>query len=330
MPVDVMYISAAETKDLLDIDQALDLVETALRWQVEERVVWSKPAVLGLQTRAPDSHYRIKGCYLEPAGVAGFRVTGFCIDPSGAGSAAPDNTRFVILSEPATGRPVAIIDEHWTYNVRTVAAAGVAAQRLAREDSRTLALIGAGQLAETGLLMLDRMFRLSAVRVTSRRAESRTSFAARMRPAIAAEIVAVDSVREAVTGADIVLTCTSANARLVEADWLDRGVFVCALGRNELSDDVYRSADRVVMDSWELSQESSDVRDLVGRGVLSRESLHAELGEIVAGTRPGRESASDRIVARIEGLASQDVLIAHWVAERARARGLGRIVPGGL
>ncbi len=330
MTVDVLYVSAAETKRILDIAEAERLVETALRWQAEGRVVWSRPPLLSLQTRAPDSHYRIKGCYVEPAGVAGFRVTGFRVDPSGAGSAAADNTRFVILSDPATGRPLAIVDEHWTYNARTVAAAGVAARRLAREDSRTLALVGAGQLAETSLLMLDGMFRLRAVRVASRRAESRAAFAARMGPAVSAGVEAVDSVEAAVRGADIVLTCTSANARLVEAEWLGPGVFVCALGRNELADEVYRTADKIVMDSWELSQESSDVRDLVTRGVVSRASLHAELGDIVAGARPGRESASERIVARIEGLASQDVLIAWWVAGQARERRLGRSLPGGL
>ena len=125
MPVDVLYLTAAETRELLNAPRAMELVEQALRWQANGEVVWSHPAVLNLRTHAPDAHYRVKGCYLRATGTAGFRVTGFHIDPSGAGSGASDNTRFVILSNTATGRPQAIIDEHWTYSVRTVAAAEI-------------------------------------------------------------------------------------------------------------------------------------------------------------------------------------------------------------
>jgi ornithine cyclodeaminase len=117
---------------------------------------------------------------------------------------------------------------------------------------------------------------------------------------------------------------------LVEAEWLERGVFVCALGRYELADGVFQSADKVVMDSWELSQESPDVQALVTRGVLSRATLYAELADIVVGRRPGRERPTERTVARIEGLASQDVAIAAWVVEQARQRGIGtHLLAGG-
>ena len=329
MPVDVLYLTAAETRELLNAPRAMELVEQALRWQANGEVVWSHPAVLNLRTHAPDAHYRVKGCYLRATGTAGFRVTGFHIDPSGAGSGASDNTRFVILSNTATGRPQAIIDEHWTYSVRTVAAAAVAARYLARSDVTSLGLVGAGTLAAIAVPLLSGLFRLEEIRVTSRRPESRDAFVAGIRNQVRGVVRAVDSVRTAVEGAGLVLTCTSANAQLVEADWLDRGVFVCALGRNELSDAVYQSADKVVMDSWELSQESSDVRDLVTRGVLSRKMLHAELSEIVVGRRPGREAATERIVARIEGLASQDVFIAHWVVEEARRLRIGTSVVAG-
>jgi alanine dehydrogenase len=323
MPIEILYLSAAETRELLDAPTAVALVEQALRWQADGRVVFSDPPVLNLQTREPPSHYRLKGCFLESQGVVGFRVTGFRLGDAGGGSGAPDNTRFVVLSDPRTGQPQAILDEHWTYSVRTVAAAVIAARYLARPDAAVLALVGAGNLAQVALPLLCREFGIREVRVTSRRQESRTSFVARMQAQVDAPIRAVDTVEAAVVGADLVLTCTSANAQLVQADWLVPGTFVCTLGRNELTDAVYQTADKVVLDSWELSQESSDVRGLIARGVLSRDTLHGELSEIVAGRRPGRQHAAERIVARIEGLASQDVLIAHWVVDQARRRQKG-------
>jgi ornithine cyclodeaminase len=295
-----------------------------------DQIVWSDPPVLNLQTERPVSHYRVKGCFLSSVGVVGLRLTGFAIGEAGRGSGAPDNTRFIVLSDPESGRPLAIIDEHWTYSVRTVAAAALAAKLLAREDARSMGLVGTGNLARVALPLFCRLFELKEVRVTSRREESRKAFAAEMNRSVSVPVLPVDSVREAVEGSDLVLTCTSANARLVESHWLARGAFVCALGRGELADEVYREADKVVVDSWEMSQDSADVRELIRSGVISRERLYAELGEIVVGYKPGRESHSEKIVARIEGLASQDILIAYRVVERAKSRGLGTILPAGI
>jgi alanine dehydrogenase len=151
----------------------MHLVEETLRWQAEGQVLYSDPAALTLTMQEPHSAYRLKGCYLSALGIAGFRVTGFRLDVPGKGSGAPDNTRFVILSDPATGRPQAILDEHWTYSVRTVGAAAVAAKYLARSDSHVLGLLGAGNLAAAALPLLEALFPLTHVRVASRRLESR-------------------------------------------------------------------------------------------------------------------------------------------------------------
>lgn len=328
MPVEVRVLTAAETREILDIRRAVEIVEETFRWIAAGQVVWSDPPVMTLRVPEPKAAYRLKGSYLPALRVAGFRVTGFTLDEAGSGSGAADNTRFVVLSDPATGHPLAILDEHWTYSVRTVAAAVVAAKYLADPASSRLGLVGAGQLATTGLEALLQTFPLKQVHVYSRRPESRRGFAERMSRSTGIEVRAVDSVEEAVRGAPLVLACTSAGRPVVQAAWVAPDAFVCTLGRDELEPACYSQADKIVFDSWELSKESSDVQKLVQAGVLSRDRLYAEIGDLVTRRKPGREGP-ERVVVRAEGLANQDIAICAWTYRQAAARGIGMVLPVG-
>lgn len=328
MSANVRILTAADTRTLLDIQRAVEIVEETFRWHAAGQVVWSEPPVMALRVRQPNAVYRLKGVYLPQLQVAGFRVTGFPINEAGSGSGAADNTRFVILSDPGTGHPLAIIDEHWTYSVRTVAAAVVAARYLADPESAWLGLLGAGQLATIGLRALHARFPLRRVRVFSRRPESRRAFAERMSADLGIEVEDVDSADAAVTDAPMILACTSAGRPLVRAAAVSAHAFLCTLGRNELEPACYEQADKIVLDSWHLSQESADVRALVQAGVLSRERLYAEIGEIVSGRKRGREGP-ERILVRAEGMANQDIALAAWTYQQAVERGVGMVLPVG-
>ena len=328
MPVEVRILSAADTRGLLDIPRAIEIVEDTFRWYANGEVTWSAPPVMNLSVPDLRAAYRLKGAYLPAMRVAGFRVTGMVLDEAGAGSGASDNTRFVILSDPVTGHPLAILDEHWTYSVRTVAAAAVAAKYLADPASGCLGLVGAGQLATIGLRALHHIFPIKRVRVYSRRPESRRGFADRMSEGIGVEVRAVDSAEAAVRDAPLVLACTSAGRPVVQAAWMGQDIFLCTLGRDELEPACYADADKIVFDSWELSQESGDVRKLVQSGVLSRDRLYAEIGDVVVGRKPGR-AGPGRVIVRAEGMASQDIAIAAWTYRRAAERGIGLVLPVG-
>ena len=328
MPVEVRILTAADTRGLLDVPRAIEIVEDTFRWYANGEVMWSSPPVMNLSVPDLRAAYRLKGTYLPALRVAGFRVTGVVLDEAGGGSGASDNTRFVILSDSATGRPLAILDEHWTYSVRTVAAAAVAAKYLADPASDCLGLVGAGQLAAIGLRALRHTFPITRVRVYSRRAESRRGFADRMSEDTGVEVSAVDSAEEAVRDAPLVLACTFAGRPVVQAAWIGHDVFLCTLGRDELEPACYGSADKIVFDSWDLSQESGDVRKLVQSGVLSRDRLYAEIGDLVVGRKPGRAGPA-RVIVRAEGMANQDIAIAAWIYERAVERGIGLVFPVG-
>ncbi len=316
---EVLYLSAPQTRELVTGEEALGVMEQVLRWQAAGQVTWPEPNVFNLPMKQFNSGFRIKACSLDAVPVAGVRVTGFVEGASGD----TDSTRYVILSDPRSGRPLAIVDEHYTYNLRTCAAAALALRRLARSESAIAGLVGAGAIAETSLELLGKLFPLAEVRVTSRRPESRAAFASRMSERLGLPVVARDTPREVVEGADLVVTCTSARRTLIYDGWLREGATLCALGWYEIDATVYRSVDKVVVSDWEVVVETPDVRDLVKAGRFSVEEVWADMASIVAGLKPGRESPRERILVRAVGLASQDVAICHHVYHRAVRQGVG-------
>jgi ornithine cyclodeaminase/alanine dehydrogenase-like protein (mu-crystallin family) len=330
-----MYITAEQSRDLVTSDEALEVAERVFRWHAEEgKVVVPSPSVLSYMLPEPESRFRLKVCAIPAIPVAGVRVTGWALGEGrsgpGVGSGGPANTRFVVLSDPRTGHPLAIVDEHWTYNLRTSAAGMLAIRLLARPESRVVGLVGAGQIATTCAEMLARMFRLDEVRVTSLRPASRQAFAARMSERLGLPFVACESVQETIAGADIVVTASSANAVIVrDAAWLADGTTWCALGVGEADPSIYHAVDKVIVTDYELMQETPDVRALLDGGRLSTNDIWADITHILMGTIPGRESATERIFIRASGLVSQDVALCHFVYTRAQERGVGVLHPVG-
>ncbi len=331
----MLYITAEQSRSLVSSDDALAMAERVFGWHADgHSVLIPQPSVLSYSVPDPSAYYRLKVAAIPAIPVAGVRVTGWADeragDGPGAGSGGPTNTRFVVLSDPRTGFPLAVIDEHWTYNLRTSAAGMAAVKLLARPESRVVGLVGAGQIATTCAEMVSRMFQLDEVRVTSRRPESRQAFAERMTDHLGVRFEARDTVRETVRDADIVITASSAGRVLLdELEWLAPGSTTCALGMGEASAQVYNGVDKLIVSDYDVVQELSDVRELLDSGQVAREAIWSAMPEIVAGRRPGRTSPDERIFIRAGGLVSQDVGLCYLVYERARERGLGTAFPVG-
>lgn len=322
MSAPVLYLSAEETQRLLHIDVAMAIAEDVFRLHSRDQVIWPEPMLFRLHDTARRTAYRVKAAELPETPVVGVRVTGYHLDANGMGSGASDSTRFVILSDPESARPLAIVDEHWTYNARTSASAVVAVRHLAKEHVQKVAIVGSGTLAETCVRMLARFLAPGQVSVYSRRPESRESFAARLAAETSLSLRAAETAEEAVDRADVVITATSAQQVLVEEPWLAPGVTVVALGRGELSPDTYARVDKIVVDDWAVVQESPDIHALMRDGYLRTEDVYGNMGEVVAGLK-GRRSDQERILVRSDGLVSQDVAICYHVYQEARRNGYG-------
>jgi ornithine cyclodeaminase/alanine dehydrogenase len=243
---------------------------------------------------------------------------------------APDNrargvahiSGLIVLSDAASGAPVALMDASWITAVRTAAMTALAARRLARRDSRRIGFVACGLQACSHLAALRASFALREVRAYGRRPETARSFAAEAR-ALGLEAEAVADPREAVAGLDIVVTSVPAAPGLepfIDPDWLAPGSFASLvdLGRSWRRPEALGRLDLRVVDDRE---QAADGKLAYGG------PFDADLTELAAGQKPGRRTPEQRAMLIFQGLAAADLAVAALVYERARERGLGVVLP---
>ena len=324
-----LYVSDADVRAVLDVRAVVDIVEATFRSAHGRRIVWPQPRLFRLNLKEPvRANYHVKAAALLDLGVAGVRVVGYRVFPDGSGTSRDDNMRYVLLHDPSSGQPLAIVDEHTSYGVRSAASGVVAAKYLARAESSVVGLVGAGRLMRAALAALATLFPLGEVRVTSRRAESREAFARSAATELReTPVVAVETPADACRGADVVMSATTAHRNLMFERDFAPGAFVCGLGQHEVAPDAFEAFDKVVVDDWEQVGALGDFQAMAASGRFDRSKLYAELPEVVAGAVPGRTSPEERILVRTEGLVTQDIAVAHWLYQRACERGLGTRLP---
>ena len=262
-------------------------------------------------------------------GVSGIKVVGDFVPNYRLG--LPSELGLATLYDPRTGVPLAIMDATMITEARTGAMTAVGAKHLARQDARILGHAGSRGTAFSNVTMLDAMFDLDEIRVTSRRPESREAFGERLRAVTDTAVRVVDSVEEAFDGADILVEAT----RLTEPTPLLRtaavkpGAFVVPYGTvSAVELDLLDVMDKVVVDDWREARSGrfGALRRHVDTGRLSQQTLYAELGQVVAGEKPGREHADERILLWHRGLSILDVAVAYRILERAQATGTGTML----
>jgi alanine dehydrogenase len=316
--------------DSLEIAPAdvIAAVEGALRAQAEDQVVL-EPREHLVPDPSFDGHFNLLRAYVAPLGLAGVKVVG---DYAGNWRLGlPSELALLTLYDPRTGIPLAIVDATELTEWRTGATTAVGARYLARSDSRVLGHVGARGTAFSNVTMLDSIFDFDEIRVTSLREESRTAFGQRLEEALEKPVRVVAGVREAVDGADIVVEATRLTAPepILRTDWIGAGTLVVPYGTMsavELS--LTDLMDKVVVDHWGqcLRGPFGSLRAHVDTGRLTERTLHAELGQIVAGLKPGRENNDERILVWHRGLATTDVAVGSLLLERARERCVGTML----
>ncbi len=290
-------------------------IERVVSWDAAGHVRWPEPRNMNMRDRF-ENHYHLKACILDRISVAGFRL----VAHNATDETSQDATRFVVLVDVESSRPLAFVDETWTYAQRTVASIVMAARRLARDGAGTLALVGAGRLATTALEYYTRLFRLNDVRIASRRPETRTALATRARAQYGIAARAADSIEAAVRGADLVLTATNSARAMLEESWIAPGAVVAALDSAEPGRNLAEKADLFVVDSRE--QLRKELIELFGADAPGW--VDATVAEVVSGKHPGRTSPDQRALIITQGMASQDVALAHLAYRRALERRLGQ------
>jgi ornithine cyclodeaminase/alanine dehydrogenase-like protein (mu-crystallin family) len=298
------YITEEEVLRNLTMPEAIRLVEQSFRQLGEglavnhprRRVVLPTGSILHYMAGGNPDYFGIKVYSSNPKTGAHFQV---------------------LLYQSADGLPLATIEANHLGQIRTGAASAVATKYLAREDASVLGVIGSGFQAETQVWSISQVRTLREVRIWSRDLQKRTQFARRCVEKFGLAAVAVDTGREAVEGADIVVTATNSKEPVIETGWVSPGTHVNAMGSNwanrrELPADLVTSrADIVAADS--LEDAAIESGDLIIPHALARS---VEFSEIVTGKIAGRTTRDQITVFKSNGLAIQDIAVGGWLYER--------------
>ena len=241
--------------------------------------------------------------------------------------------RFLVpLYEMTTGDLVALIEADYMGQLRTGAASGVATKYLARENSRVAAVIGTGGQARTQLEAIACVRKLQSARVYGRDAAKRDKFSKQMTEKLGFSVESASSSSEAVHGADILCTATTAANPVVSGADLAPGVHINAIGANhahkrELDEDAVESADVIVVDSIEQSRQEAGDLILAFQGDEVCWTGVKKLSDVVAGKTPGRTSDAEVTLFKSNGIASWDLAVAMKVYALAKEEKLGRELP---
>jgi ornithine cyclodeaminase/alanine dehydrogenase-like protein (mu-crystallin family) len=267
------------------------------------------PDSLQVPPAAGGGRARVKACILEDLGVAGVRILLF----PGAGA----DTRWILLFDVASGEPLAVVDEAWSYPHRSVAALAWLVHRLRPADVRSVALLGAGRIGRAALPYVGRLFPEAGVGIASRRPETRGALAEHARTQLGMRASPTD-VEPAVRAAQVILDCTGA-ASVVRDPWVGPGAVVGSLETRGCDPALFADADVRVVDRREQLEEEL----IEAFGPDAPGHVETTAAEVSAGVHPGRTHAAQRIVVITQGLVSQDVALAARTLERARRAGAG-------
>jgi alanine dehydrogenase len=325
---DAIFVPYSATLDLLSVKDAMEVCEQVYLMHARNSVVLSNPPSFKLDVADGfHNHWHVKSVFLKDVPATGVRVYNYYDDGVRNTVGGLDCTRYIVLSDPMSGAPLAIVDEHWTYAIRSAAAAALACKWVGPKNPKILGLVGIGTMGTNALRCLATLYKFDEIRCTSRRSETRDAFAAKWSKEIGVPMVTKDTIEEVVRGADIAVGGTTSGEIVTREPWLKPGCTFISLARRELDPAGWSKMDKVVVDSWEFNMLQREFRRTVETGLFSREQLYAEIQELVAGQKKGRERDDERILIHTTGLVSQDVALAHFVYERALHKGLGLRLP---
>lgn len=313
-----------EIKSLLTMDEVLTVVEEAFKEKGFGRVQMPPKPYLFFEKYGGD--LRVMPSYLEKLDISAVKIVNS--HPENQKYGFPTVMAVIVFIEPKTGVPLAIMDGTWITAMRTGAASGVATKYLGRKNSQRLGLVGSGTQAYTQLMAMSRIMNLKEVYVWSLREEKAKLFIKKVENQYSnIKFSATKTVKEAVKDADVIVTSTPSRKPLVKDEWVREDTHINAIGadapgKQELDPKILKRA-KIVVDDIEQGCHSGEVNVPLAEGVISKEDIYGELGEIVAGKKAGRTSDKETTVFVSTGLAIQDAVTANLVYKKAIEKGLG-------
>jgi len=328
-PIKLLFLSKEEV-DSLDIpnDRIVEEIEKGLEAHGNDDVVMPPKDHLELEPKY-EGHYNLLKGYVGTIDVAGVKVIGDYYYNYLRG--LPSELAMLTLYRSDSGVPFAIMDATQITWMRTGAVTAAGAKHLAPEDPKILGHIGSRGTAWYNVPMLDSMFDFDEIRVNSKRAESRERFAEEMGEQLGKEVTPVDTSREAVEDADIIIDASRLTEPKVleREEWIKPGALFIPYGAVlSMERDLPFQMDKIIVDDWAQAKSSTigQLYPLIEDGSLRDEHIYGEIGEVVAGLKEGRTDPDERILFWHKGFAVSDIMLGNLAHDVAREKGIGQEV----
>lgn len=311
---------------LKDVKKVVDAVENAFADYGRKKV--QMPPKMYLYFKTHDGDLRIMPSFSEPLGMAGTKIVN--VHPQNPGKGLKTVMASILLNDPTTGLPVALMDGTYITAIRTGAAGAVAAKFLSKKDAKTMGVIGAGEQAVTQIAATLTVRKLETIKVYDLDPARIEALKKRMqKEGIVCNIVAAASIKEACQ-ADIVTTTTPARKPIIKKDWILPGTHINAIGadaegKEEIEGGILKKA-KVVVDDWAQASHSGEINVPVHKGLFAQKDLFAMLGDIACGKKKGRTNDKDITLFDSTGLGVQDLYTAAIVYKMAKEQGAGKTI----
>lgn len=330
MALEFLYLSQEDVIAAggLDMKRVIGAVETALRAHAEKKVILPQKTIIDLDEREL-GRFAALPAFVKSLGVASIKWSGS--NPANpVKHGLPRAILIIILndaSEDGSRAPLAIMEGSILSAMRTGAVTGVAAKYLASKKSEVAAVIGTGVQAKTQIMALAEVLHIKEVRAYDVKKERAEAYVREMNEELGLNFKAVNTPREAVEGAAVIVTATVADKPIVKNEWIKTGSLFAHVGSYQEEEyEVLLNSDKIVVDELQmaLGRGTQTLPRMLREGLLKKENIHAELGEIVVGKKSGRENEKERIYFSPIGLAIEDTAVANDIYKVAKEKGIGQ------
>ena len=320
-----LLLTKEEVRGLISMKEVIGTVEEAYRAFNSGEVV--QPGYFGIHLPPPRGEIDFKLGYCESNEMISMKASsgGFIDNPARHG--VPNGMGTILLFDARSCALACVMDGSLITGLRTGASGAVSVKALARKDAKAIASIGTGNQARMQIRAIREVMKIERIHAWSRSPDTVSRFKADIESELGIPVAMADSKREAVERADILVTTTRGKGPLVEAGWVKPGTHIVAIGtdqqgKQELDPEIFRGA-KIVLDSIEQCVEKGETQHPLNGKVIGKDDIHAEMGEILLGRKPGRENEDEVTIFDSTGMAIQDNTTATKIYRNAIERGTG-------
>lgn len=320
-----LLLKQEEVSKLICMSDVIESVEEAYRAFNSGQVV--QPDYMSIHLPAPRGEIDFKLGYYQGNETISMKVSSGAFVNNPAAYGVPSGMGTILLFDARSGALICVMDGSLITGLRTGACGAVSVRALARKDAKSITAIGTGKQARMQIRAIREVMRIEQIHAWNRSAPSLAAFKADIEGEFGIPVVVADSAQAAVEQADILITTTRGTGSLVQAGWVRPGTHIIAIGtdqrgKQEFEPEVFRNA-KVVNDSIAQCTAKGETWHPLDKKIIAQADIHAEMGEILLGRKPGRENDEEITIFDSTGMAIQDNTTAARIYRNARERKVG-------